>query len=198
MVMGFIQGNISTSFKNITLFLFISCIIYNVRYYLIFNIVAASAIFIFLFRKRINTGRVRMSRSMSRWSMFFTLLSAIAIVYYYFSYPSQDIKTLIGIPFVALKWFLSPIPFFLSAEYTFLFVAATFHIILFIPSLLSFPDLWKRSMLFRFLVFNIVIASVAYAAVGLGIRQRYQYEIVLILLQFHFLVSIIKLKRIDD
>ena len=198
---GFLVGSVRLNAKNITVFLLVFVITYNVRYALFYFTAASLVVLIMLHRKAVNREiiyngyfsglQLDKLNLLSGKNRVFMVGGILMLILYLFSFSQSDIKFVLSVPFQAVKFLISPLPWKLSEEYLFLLVPASFHVVFFVPSVFIIPGLWKRSLLFRFLLINLVIASLVYALVGLGIRQRFQYEFILILIQFHFLYQFI-------
>lgn len=190
--MGFINGNFRVTIKNLLLLYIILSLIFSVRYYMIFIVGSSVIAFLIFYRKDINKMRLPIAPPIKRVITFVLTLCTFFLISYLLSYPTEHIKSYMYTPLIAIKWFLSPNPLSLSPEYTFLFLPSSLHVFLFLPSLLGGYFLWKHVLMFKFLIFNLIIASLVFGAVGLGIRQRFQFEFILIFMQFQIIFMLRK------
>lgn len=107
--------------------------------------------------------------------------------------------TLTEFVFNAAKIVLTPRPWGVNAEFSFLIIPAVFHWLFIFPSIFSSLLLWNKSKYTRLLVIFTVGFVVFYAIFpGLAsVRMRYQIVFVITLLQFHMLwetASLIEVK----
>lgn len=94
-----------------------------------------------------------------------------------------------GMPFGALRFLATPLPWKLSPEYAFLFVPSLLHVLLLVPALLAVPWLWRASPAARLALLYLAVVILFYAAVPAlqGPRQRLQAGFAFVWLQFHAL-----------
>ena len=190
MVFGILNNKIRLSFFSLGFLSLILFVVYDVRYNLTYIALVSLVLYLILYGRGINFIGMRTSYFKSALGVLLIIFLMMGIV---LSLPSdvlEHVKFSSKIPFYAVKWFLGPIT--LSPEYTFLYLGVFFHIVLFLPSLIAGYSLWKQSFLFKFLIVNLLCASLVYGAAGFGIRHRFQFEFILILMQFHLFYMLFK------
>lgn len=98
--------------------------------------------------------------------------------------------------FGLVRFLLTPQPWSLQPEYSFLLVSATFHWVMLVPSLIIIPRVWNRSMGSRLvlLYFFTVIAVYTCVAELQGPRHRYQIAFIFAWLQFEAICHLFKLR----
>lgn len=97
--------------------------------------------------------------------------------------------------FGLIRFLLTPQPWSLQPEYSFLVLAASFHWIMLIPALMMIPSIWKRSIGSRLVILYLVTLVVFYACIPelQGPRHRYQLSFIFALLQFEALCRFLRL-----
>lgn len=84
---------------------------------------------------------------------------------------------------------LTPQPWSIENNYSFLLLPSIFHWILFVPMLFAGWILWRRSRLTRLILIYLIVVVFFYAIVPelQGPRQRFQLTFIIAWMQFHFL-----------
>jgi hypothetical protein len=121
----------------------------------------------------------------------FCLAGGALLGFYYFPPVSSALSNLNvwGIPFGISRFLLTPLPWSINAEYAFLFVPATLHLLFFVPALSTVSGLWKNYPASRLLFVYAAVVVLFYACVPMlqGTRQRLQIGFVFIWLEAHVL-----------
>ena len=153
-----------------------------IRFYIPLLILAALAVWLIL-------------ENRSRVAHWFLLAGVIGFAgaeqFLYAEYwPLLDFSNIAVSSFRAL---LTPRPWNIEEEYTFLLVPAIFHWALILPTLIGAVLLWKRSRFERLLIIYLVLVIFVCSFVPevQGPRQRFQVAFILARMQFEFFWNLI-------
>jgi hypothetical protein len=102
-----------------------------------------------------------------------------------------------GIPFGLLRFPLTPRPWAIEPNYSFLFIPAILQWMLFVPALIAGILLWVKKPLTRLPLIYLIVVILLFAAVPdvQGPRHRVQVLPIIVWLQFHFMWMCVRLAQ---